>query len=302
MWVGVLLIMGIAGIFGSSFLEDERWQRLVEGLGDAFFIAAVVAYLVDPLAQAHLAQEWGRDLYWAIFSPHAPAEFKEAHQNLAAPDAVIEMCTHELNITHAEGTAPEVLTIDWQISIDGKVVNRAGLKLDDQVFVVRRHDGSASSYTYWSFQSEGRDQLVFDEDGLHQRKALRTEPSGRRVLDQSKLWDKMEKVEFGKRFWSDRHVITTRLTTDYLTLFQPRMVLKHRIVVRGPAASKLDFYITQLGARFGELEFEADKAPDGTPYQFQELHNVAFPGQTTLLFWHPKDGVEVKPTGAAPDR
>jgi hypothetical protein len=301
-WIGILLITGLGGIFGSIFLENERWQKLVEGLGDAFVIAAVVAYLVDPVAQAHFAQEWGRDLYWAIFSPHAPEEFKKAHKDLAAPDAVIETCTHELTITHAEGTPPEVLTIDWRISIYGKVVNRAGLKLDDQVFVVRRHDGSASSYTYWSFHSEGPDQLVFDEEGLNQRKALRTEPSGRRVLDQSKLWDKMEKIEFGKQFWSDRHVITTRLTTDYLTLFQPRMVLKHRIKISGPATSKLNFYITQLGGRAGELGFEADKAPDGTPYQFQEIKNVAFPGQTILLFWNTKDGTEMQPTDAAPDR
>lgn len=300
-WISIFFITGFGCILGARFVEDEVWRGLLESFGDAFVVAAVVAWLVDPVAQAHFAQEWGRDLYWAIFSPHAPREFKEAHQSLATPDAVIEMCTHELNVTHAEGTPANVLTIDWRISIYGKVVNQDGLKLDDQVFVVRRHDGTPSSYTYWSFHSEGPDQLVFDKDGLNQRKALRADPSGRSVLDQSKLWDRNQTVEFGKQFWSDRHVITTRLTTDYLTLFQPRMVLKHRIKVKGSAASKLNFYLTQLGGPAGELELEPRKAPDGTPYQFQELKKVAFPGQTILLFWTAKDGAEENRTDAAPD-
>src|ERR1700737_135930 len=291
--IGIFFVIGLSCIFGAIFVKDEVWHGLVAGLGDAFVIAAVVALLVDPVAQAHLAQEWGRDLYWAIFSPHAPKEFKEAHQRRAAPDAYIDTCTHELNITHAEGTPADVLTIDWRISIYGKVVNRDGLKLDDQVFVVRRHDGSPSSYTYWSFQSEGPERVVFHEDGLNERKALRTDPSGRRILDQWKLWDKEKKVEFGKQFWSDRHVITTRLTTDYLTLFQPRMVLKHQIKVKGPAASKLSFYITQLGGPAGEFKLEPKRAPDGTLEQYRELESVAFPGQTTLLFWSAKDGAEV---------
>src|SRR2546429_2212674 len=70
-----ILSLGVLFVFLSKCSidrDDEPWQGLSAGFGDALIIAAVVALLVDPVAQQQFAKEWGRDLYWAIFSPQAP--------------------------------------------------------------------------------------------------------------------------------------------------------------------------------------------------------------------------------------
>jgi hypothetical protein len=63
----------------------ESVRHLAGGLGDALIIAAVLALLVDPVMQHRFLTEWGRDLYWSIFSPDSPGEFRDAIQGLAGP-------------------------------------------------------------------------------------------------------------------------------------------------------------------------------------------------------------------------
>jgi hypothetical protein len=184
----------------------------------------------------------------------------------------------------------DVLTIDWQISIYGHALKRGRpLAWDGQVFVVRRHDGAPSVYTYWSFQVEGSKKVEFNEEQL-KKLAVKNERSGRCVLDQSKLPD-VPPIPFGKPFWSDRHVVTTRKTNDFLTLFQPKIVLNQQIIVRGEAALKFDFYVTQLGGSLGEageVQLEHEVLPGEVKQQSLDLDAVAFPGQTTMLFWREK--------------
>src|SRR4051812_9692087 len=83
-------------------LASESVRALIAGLGEALLIAAVLALLVDPVAQHQFATEWGRDLYWAIFSPHAPPDFREALQALAAPSGYITNCTFELRFKYPD--------------------------------------------------------------------------------------------------------------------------------------------------------------------------------------------------------
>jgi hypothetical protein len=281
---GVVLIVISRCVFSPG---DEPWEGLFAGFGDALIIAAVVALLVDPVAQQQFAKEWGRDLYWAIFSPHAPPPFRDALGNLAAPDAYIEKCTHIFEIRR-EDPKSDVLKINWKISIYGHALKRGRpLAWDGQVWVVRRHDGSPSTYTYWSFQVEGSDRVEFNEDQLRTL-AVKNEDSGRCVLEQANL-PGVPPVPFRKQFWSDRHVVTTRTSNDYLTLFQPKIVLNQRIIVRGEAAAELDFFVTQLGGsvgRDGEVELNHETLPGGLQQQSCLLEDVvAFPGQTTMLFW-----------------
>jgi hypothetical protein len=293
--VGALIFIFALGtylVYVSKYVTkpgNEPWQGLAEGLGDALIVAAVVALLVDPIAQQQFAKEWGRDLYWAIFSPHAPPSFRDALGNLAAPDAYIDKCTHVFTLSRAD-QGSDVLTIDWQISIYGFALKRGRpLLWDGQVFVVRRHDGSPSVYTYWSFQVEGPDKVEFNQAQLEDL-AVINEPSGRCVLDQSKLPD-VPTIAFGKQFWSNRHVITTRKTNDFLTLFQPKIVLNQRIIVRGEVASEFDFFVTQLGGSVGEageIKLKHETLPGGLQQQSHDLDAVAFPGQTTMLFWREK--------------
>jgi hypothetical protein len=281
--LGALLVFLSKHVIASG---DEPWQGLSAGFGDALIIAAVVALLVDPVAQQQFATEWGRDLYWAIFSPQAPQSFRDALGNLAAPDAYIDKCTHVFTLSRPDETS-DVLTIDWQISIYGRALKRGRpLPWDGQVFVVRRHDGRPSVYTYWSFQVEESDKVEFNEEQL-KKLAVINERSGRCVLDQSKLPD-VPAIPFNKQFWSNRHVVTTRKANDYLTLFQPKIVLNQRIVVRGQAASQFDFYVTQLGGSVGEageIKLEHETLPGGLEQRSCDLDAVAFPGQTTMLFW-----------------
>jgi len=284
---------GVASVFISRAVispGDEPWEGLFAGFGDALIIAAVVALLVDPVAQQQFAKEWGRDLYWAIFSPQAPPTFRDALGNLAAPDAYIDKCTHVFEMSRDDPKS-DVLTIDWKISIYGHALKRGRpLAWDGQVWVVRRHDGSPSTYTYWSFQVEGSDRVEFNEDQLREL-AVKNEESGRCVLEQANL-PNVPPVPFGKQFWSDRHVVTTRTANDYLTLFQPKIVLNQRIIVRGEAATELDFFVTQLGGsvgRDGEVELRHETLPGNLKQQCCDLEDVvAFPGQTTMLFWRKK--------------
>jgi hypothetical protein len=283
--LGVSLVIVAKCVYRS---DGEPWQGLFAGFGDALIIAAVIALLVDPVAQQQFAQEWGHDLYWAIFSPHAPQTFRHALENLAAPDAYIDKCTHVFTINRGDGG---VVHIEWHISIYGHALKREQkLVWDGRVFVVRRHDGSPATYKYWSFQVEGEDKVEFDGEQLKNLKAIDEKSSGRCVLDQSKLPD-VQPVPFGKQFWSERRVDTTLRATDYLTIFQPKIVLKQQIIVKGDVVSKFNFYVTQLGGDIGEggeqkLEFR--KLAGGSSYQRCDLDEVAFPGQTTLLFWREK--------------
>ena len=61
---------------------------------------AVLAMLVDPLVQHQFASEWGHDLYWAIFSPNAPQDFRDGLQALAAPIAFISRCQYALTFSY----------------------------------------------------------------------------------------------------------------------------------------------------------------------------------------------------------
>ena len=79
-----LVVVGDTGLVWGS---ENAWRQLLAGLGDALVIAAVLALLVDPVAQIRFARRWGRDIFWAIFNPRAPETFREALKDLAAQGA-----------------------------------------------------------------------------------------------------------------------------------------------------------------------------------------------------------------------
>jgi len=98
--LALLLVVGVALMTAAHtdmiFTHESEVPRDLAGsLGEALIVAFFLALLVDPVAQHQFATEWGRDLYWAIFSPDAPAEFRESLQLLAAPTGYIRRCTDE---------------------------------------------------------------------------------------------------------------------------------------------------------------------------------------------------------------
>jgi hypothetical protein len=260
----------------------ESLRDLSGGFGEALIISVVLACLVDPLAQHQFASEWGRDLYWAIFSPRAPQEFRDALQALAAPSGYLNSCTYEVIFSYPADGSRDYFEIDWQISLAGVTLDRHGFKIQDPVFVVSRHDGSPSSYTRWTFQSEDSVRVAYNEDELISLGAMSIDASGRTVLDQRML-PGTAKVPFGKKYWSERHLQTSRWQADYLPMFQPRIVLQQIIIIKGDPVSDLEFSVTQLGRE--TVDLVETSRPDGRTQLECRLDSVAFPGQASLISW-----------------
>ena len=281
--VGVLL--EIAGNTGLAHIpEHNAYRQLVSSLGDALIVASVLGFLVDPVVQHQFASEWGRDLYWAIFSPNAPQKFRDSLQLLAAPTAFISWCQYTLTFSYPADGQKGFYDLDWRIMVRGEVLDRRGYRLADRVFVVPRHDGSATNYVLWRFDGDGA-PIFHDEGELRAMEALDVDPSGRTVLDQSKITD-IEPVPFQKKYSSERHLLTSRWEADYLPLFQPRIVLQQGIVITGAPVSELEFTVAQLGGV--QVGFTTRKRENGELELKCELNEVAFPGQATLLTWKPK--------------
>ncbi|WP_216897516.1 hypothetical protein [Nocardia alni] len=259
-------------------------DELTNGFGEAFLIAGVLAGLVDPVVQAQFATDWGRDLYWAIFSPNAPLDFRDALQGLASPDGYLDRVKYELDFTRVdEPDTPGYLNVSWGIWTRGTVLDRRGYLMHGQVVVVSRHDGKPSQYVYWSFESGDR-KIAKDTAKLASSGALSVDSSGRTVLDQKKL--RIDSgVPFQGNYAVERHIKTSRWMVDFLPLFQPRVALRQTIVIKGSAVPGLEFSVTQVGAS-NELTLSPD-AEDQNDLSC-EITQVAFPGQTTLVQWKPR--------------
>lgn len=276
-------VLAYATVTGGS--SESPLRQLASGFGDAFIIAAVLAILVDPVVQHQFASEWGRDLYWAIFSPNAPQEFRDGLQALAAPVAFISRCQYELEFARPADNDKSYYEIEWHISVTAEVLDRRGFRLADRVFVVPRHDGRPTSYTQWRFQTDENFPITYDEDDLKSSGAISVDSSGRTVLDQAKL-PGIDRTGFRRQYWSERHLATSRWAADYLPLFQPRIVLRQIIIVRGQAVRELDFTVAQLGG--AQVDFTERVRSNGDPELRCELTDVSFPGQAALLTWKPK--------------
>jgi hypothetical protein len=153
------------------------------------------------------------------------------------------------------------------------------------VFVVARHDGTPSTYTLWSFQSKDSHRASFDEVELKSLGAMSFDESGRTILDQDKL-PGVERVGFGQEYMPERHLLTSRFLADFLPLFQPRIVLRQTVIIKGPAVADLEFSVTQLGGTQAPLH--KHMRADGQVELRCEINEVAFPGQASLLSWKPK--------------
>jgi hypothetical protein len=266
--------------------SQSALRQLAGGFGDAFIVAVVLAFLVDPAVQHQFASDWGRDLYWAIFSPHAPPEFRNGLQALAAPTAFISRCQYELTFSYPAEGQEGFFEVEWQILVTAEVLDRRGLRLADRVFVVPRHDGRPTTYTRWRFQSEVGELLSLDGGDLQSMGAVSCDASGRTVLDQSKIAG-IERVPFGMKYWSERYLATSRWSSDYLPLFQPRIVLRQTVIIKGAPVRELEFTVAQLGG--AQADFVPQARASGELELRCDLTDVSFPGQASLLTWKPKE-------------
>ena len=262
--------------------EGER--QLIAGFGDAFIISFVLALLVDPAAQHQFATEWGRDLYWAIFSPDAPEDFRDALQGLAAPSGYVGRCTYELEFSEVT-ERPGLLAFYMKVSLSGVALDRRGFRPADRVFVVSGHQGVPSRYNYWSFEGEDGKRAEYNESEMKSLGALSRDDGGTTILDQSLLLHDTH-VPFRGKYKAERHVTVTCSRSDYFPLFQARIVLKQAVIVKVRGVDDLEFTLVQLGS--GPIPVNPVKRPDGHLELHFESEKVAFPGQASVLSWKPK--------------
>jgi hypothetical protein len=282
---GAFLVAAHTTVVWGSGYEDAH--ELAGGFGDAFIIAGVLAILVDPVAQHKFATEWGHDLYWEIFSPRAPQEFRDAVQAIAAPHAYINRCRFELEFRPPDAGSERFFELDLRISFDAMSLDRRGFLLTDRLVAVGRHDGTPSRYTFWSFKREDSDRIAFDETQLKNLGVISVDNSGRTVLDQSKI-PAINPVPCGQKYYVERHFVTSRWVVDYVPLFQPRIILGQDIVIKGTPVPKLDFSITQLGGSGTPAKLAKRVGPGGDVELYCKLDEVAFPGQASMVAWRPK--------------
>jgi len=265
--------------------EGER--ALAAGFGDAFIIAFVLALLVDPAAQHQFAKEWGRDLYWAIFSPNAPQEFRDALQVLAAPISYISRCTYEITFPDADPRADKGLQFCMQVKLSGVTLNRRGFRPSEKVFCPSGREGIPSRYCYWSFEGDETDREEYTETEMEALGALSHDGGGNTVLDQALLPPQQKLVRFQGRYKVERHIKVMSTLSDYFPLRQDLIVLTQVVVIKGPAVTDLDFTLIQLGSGT-QVPGRSDTRPDGNIELNFELASVAFPGQANILSWRPK--------------
>src|SRR6266702_3027596 len=233
---GIILVA--VGDTGLVWETENAWRQLLGALGDALVIAAVLALLVDPVAQIRFARQWGRDIFWAIFNPKAPDKFRDALKDLAAPKGYFRVCTYRFTMDWAHGSN-DVLNVRLDLTVEATVLDPAGFNPSIVVRALMCHDGSPSRYVHWAFRGEDVQAGEFDESELKADGVQEQAPSGHTNLHQEHLNYK-DSVPQGKTYVVDRTVLMTRWKWDYMPFWQGNVVLEQLVIVRGDAVSDLN--------------------------------------------------------------
>jgi hypothetical protein len=290
--VGLVFVLVVACLCEVAAYTNLVWgagqpgaRQLAAGFGDAFIIAFVLALLVDPAVQHQFATEWGRDLYWAIFSPDAPPDFREALHTLAAPTGYFNRCTYELEFSESDERPGELLKIYVRISTSGVALNRRGFRPAGKIFALGGHQGTPSDYCYWSFEGEDGNRVEYNESEMQSLGALSANAGGHSTLDQSMLLHEI-RIPFRGKYKIERHLKVTGARTGYFPMFQARIILAQVVIVKGDILSDLDFTLAQLGR--GPIAAKRRTRPDGRVELHFESRDVVFPGQASILSWQPR--------------
>jgi hypothetical protein len=281
-----LLGIGLLAVGNTGFIwqTETASRQFLAGLGDALIIAAVLALLVDPVAQIRFARRWGRDIFWAIFNPRAPESFRDALKDLAAPKGYLRACTYRFTMDWASDSK-DVLNVRLDVTIEATVLDPSGFKPDVIVRALMCHDGAASRYVHWAFRGEDVKSAEFDEDELKFEGVQEQSFSGHTMLHQERLrFNGL--VPQDKTYVIDRSLLMTRWKCDYMPFWQGNVVLEQLVIVRGNALQDLNFSVFQLAGP--QMEKEEVVRPDGKTELLFSLPHVSFPGQSSVLEWKPK--------------
>jgi len=163
-WALPLFVVGLIFIFIGHSSNLPNWMfsdlRLGRGgslsdavaaLGDALIVAAILSLIVEPYVRLRLMGEFGRDLFWAIFSPNAPNEFKQSLQELSAPRVYWLTCYWAITLTWTDDTKT-ILTVDTEVEATGMCLDRHGYRPVGEAWVMATHDGSRPRYLHYRFK------------------------------------------------------------------------------------------------------------------------------------------------------
>lgn len=276
-----LLVVGDTGLVWET---ETTWRQLLAGLGDALIIAAILALLVNPVAQIRFARRWGRDIFWAIFNPQAPESFRDALKDLAAPKGYFRACTYRFTMDWAPDSR-NVLNVRLDVTLEATVLDPSGFNPNVVVRALMCHDGSASRYVHWAFRGEEVQSAEFDEEELKMERVQEQSSSGHTMLHQERLRYK-GLVPQGKTYVVDRSLLMTRWKCGYMPFWQGNVVLEQFVIVRGSAVEDLNFSVFQLAGP--QMEKEEVLRPGGKTELWFRLPVVSFPGQSSILEWKPK--------------
>lgn len=252
-------------------------SSVVAALGDALIIAAVLSVVVEPYLRRRFTGEFGRDIFWAIFSPDAPPEFRKALQTQAQPDVYWLSCYWVVNLSWVDGTR-EVLRVNVTVEATGKNLSRKGYMPDKPAWVLSTHDGKPSRYLRFRYklQDSARPAIDLREPQIP---PLKSSDDGRWYFLESQVIPADMTVPYQSNFEITREIETTRRASDFFPLYHGYTALAQELRICGPAFA--DLKIAAFPFEENARQDETDLAGSAAVFTC----GVTFPGQATVIVW-----------------
>jgi hypothetical protein len=296
-FLAFLLVAGVVLIAASHqswviSVAPDVGHGLLEAVGEAFIVAALLAIAVDPFVQRRFAEEWGQGVFWAIFNPDAPPALRSAVNRLAGIERYVihGEWTLTLNWTDESQT---LLTLRSEASRRFMCVSRDGWQpVTYRSNIVTRFDGSPSRFTGFTANLRQK-RVALDEDEIEAH--VTTDD-----LTKQKNFDAHRALEGVRAEY--REEISTRLAmetvvraVDSFPLFVYVPFLAWTITIKGDAVADLFFELFG-GARSGSTELPV-RTDEDRKLVFSSI-GVLLPYSGMVVQWHPRDrekGIDEEP-------
>jgi hypothetical protein len=247
-------------------------------LGEALFVAGILALLVDPLVKSRLATGVGYDLWWALFSRDAPTEFRSAFEKLARVKQYYRTCSWTITLDWDE---EERGNVKVRLRVRAAAVNleRTGFKPTTKRWVLSSLAGRTTTYDYWSIETpDGSIYVELQKDVLQDLVTL--SPDGILTLHEDRISG--VSIPFGSAYLTERRATMYRTNDDAVPLVASVPTLAQELVLRGNALPGLEFELYHTGG----MELVWEETSTGSKAEKRcTLPYVAFPGQAMILSW-----------------
>jgi hypothetical protein len=279
----VLIALGVAGVVVSQrdhFESDHpALAHVLLAFGEAFLVAGLLALAADPFVQRRFAEEWGRELFWAIFNRDAPDAMRKAVNVIAQPEKYIAHGEWTVDLTWVDADHSKLnVAVESERRIvcvdpDGWSSIKAGSG------IVPDCEGNPSQFTGFRVNAKGWSARL-DESNIG--KYVTVDENGNASLQPAPL---LKGHRIGYR---EETVFTTRMSTtmrsvDSIPLFSRQTGLSWTITVKGPAVE--DLFIELFGSDAPEVEADGE-----TPQQKRfksKPGDVSWPGHGLVLQCRP---------------